>query len=131
MLNLSLGILVLFMSLLIISTLSNTHRYKRTLFFVAALGSLTFIICIVRFVMIYTADDRRNMDQRQRVRTVHVWTTIELDLALVVLCVPTFRAEWDRRKRKVRRESERGILSGEEGERWVSGSTDNPMSHLR
>lgn len=115
------------MSLLIISKLSFTRWYKGALFVVAALGSVTFIICIVRFVMVYIADDHGNMDQRQLVRTLHVWTTIELDLALVVLCVPTFKAEWDRRSReKVGRESETGILRRAEGERWGIGSTNNP-----
>jgi hypothetical protein len=96
------------MALTIISSLSLKSRSKFVLFFIAGVGSVSIIMCIVRFANLYHAIKNPGKPLLV-IRQIHVWGSLELNFALAAFCMPTYRAvlqkKWFKGKEQKKKKS--------------------------
>jgi hypothetical protein len=133
-LNLSADLLVLAMALIIISSLQLTRRGRTALWFVAAIGSVSIVMCVVRFVQIYRLVVMPDpaVTRLPAMRQVTIWAGLEVNLAAVAFCLPAFRVVGKKWWGGGKREREQDVCgaSSEEVVDWDSWVVDAELKEM-
>lgn len=102
------------MALIIISSLPlASARDKAALLIVAGLGSVSIIMCAVRFGEMYMVITNGS-GQLEILGQLNVWATLEVNFAVTAFCLPTFRALLLKRCPWLRAASHPGTATGVE-----------------
>jgi len=119
MMNLSSDILVLIMALVVISSLKLGRRERVALFFVAGIGSVSIIMCTVRFTQVYETIINPNSGTLAVTRELYVWGTLETNFAIAAFCLPAYRVFFDTHFKRATAFAQRSIttIGGSGGKR--------------
>jgi hypothetical protein len=90
-LNLTTDMLILLISIIAISSLKLGGRERIALFSVASLGSISIIMCLVRFVEVYKVAKNPEQGTVDVIRAVYMWATFESSFAFIAFCLPSFK----------------------------------------
>ncbi|KAI5820392.1 hypothetical protein BZA77DRAFT_77816 [Pyronema omphalodes] len=97
-LNFVTDFMILSMALIIISSMVLSHRDRIALRFIAAVGSVSMIMCVLRFIEVYRALTNPRYPYLQVVRQLTFWAGLEVDAALVAFCAPAYKVLVTRRR---------------------------------
>ncbi|CCX32389.1 Similar to hypothetical protein [Tuber melanosporum Mel28]; acc. no. XP_002835566 [Pyronema omphalodes CBS 100304] len=97
-LNFVTDFMILSMALIIISSMVLSHRDRIALRFIAAVGSVSMMMCVLRFIEVYRALTNPKYPYLQVVRQLTFWAALEVDVALVAFCAPAYKVLVTRRR---------------------------------